>query len=301
MTRCASRSTALPSWTFQSNSAARLATRRSFAWLSLTTSPPTTPRRWPALVTRARCSPVCLATVLCRAPRLVPTRTTSRASPESASADTRRISFSRRRPTCLRLLHSRTSTRSARRPLRVPTSRSLLPRRAVVDKDYESGVAALGMRFSLTTMSRPMSPFDVESQDMASKPHSGSGDRDGPFKFDWPIDWDNWPPRRNKPPPPPPLSPPPPRFLARTPFSRGLPCSTVARQSPSTPSPSRSPWSGRRLSRAPRFDTSSATTSRTNPSRRLRSAVASSLRLSGSSSFLARERMNSRSRRAASP
>ena len=78
----------------------------------------------------------------------------------------------------------------------------------VVDKDYESGVAALGMRFSLTTMSRPMSPFDVESQDMASEPHSGSGDRDGPFKFDWPIDWDNWPPRRNKPPPPPPLSPP---------------------------------------------------------------------------------------------
>ena len=126
MTRCASRSTALPSWTFQSNSAARLATRRSFAWLSLTTPP--TDDTVKVVSFDHTCTPatVCLATVLRRAPRLVPTRTTSRASPESASADTRRISFSRRRPTCLRLLHSRTSTRSARRPLRVPTPRSLL-------------------------------------------------------------------------------------------------------------------------------------------------------------------------------
>ena len=81
----------------------------------------------------------------------------------------------------------------------------------VVDEDYESAVAAMGARFSFSTSttSIPKSPFDVESQDMASEPHSGDDEKTEGYTFDWPPDWDNWPPKRNKPPPPPPMSPPP--------------------------------------------------------------------------------------------
>ena len=80
----------------------------------------------------------------------------------------------------------------------------------VVDEDYESAVAAMGARFNFFTSTKssiPSSPFDVESLDKASEPHSGD-DEEG-YTFDWPIDWDNWPPKRHKPPPPPPMSPPP--------------------------------------------------------------------------------------------
>ena len=81
----------------------------------------------------------------------------------------------------------------------------------VVDEDYESAVAAMGARFNFftSTTSIPSSPFDVESQDAASEPHSGDDEETEGYTFDWPIDWDNWPPKRNKPPPPPPMSPPP--------------------------------------------------------------------------------------------
>ena len=49
----------------------------------------------------------------------------------------------------------------------------------VVDEDYESAVAAMGARFSFSTstMSHPEVPFDVESQDMASEPHSGDDEK----------------------------------------------------------------------------------------------------------------------------
>ena len=49
----------------------------------------------------------------------------------------------------------------------------------VVDEDYESAVAAMGARFSFSTSttSIPKSPFDVESQDMASEPHSGDDEK----------------------------------------------------------------------------------------------------------------------------
>lgn len=81
----------------------------------------------------------------------------------------------------------------------------------VVDEDYESAVAAMGAQFSFSTSttSFPKSPFDVESRDMASEPHSGDDDKTDGYAFDWPPDWNNWPPKRNKPPPPPPMSPPP--------------------------------------------------------------------------------------------